>query len=408
MQQAMTAEQLRAECSLGEDARTWSGRLRVLGLVALLIGAGLGFADGDGMVQFFHSYLVAFVFFLAITLGCFFFVFIQHLVGAKWSVVVRRVAEIFLGGFPLLAVLFLPILIPVLLGKSPLYEWSHSDAVAGDKLLTGKSGFLNVPFFTIRCVIYFAVWIGLGRFFIGHSRAQDLSGDPSHTLRMRKFAPVAAIAYALTSTFAAFDLLMSLEPHWFSTIFGVYFFAGSALSAYCSIALACMLLQEQGKLKSSITTEHYHDLGKLMFAWVFFWGYIAFSQYMLIWYANLPEETFWYLKRQHGNWTSLSLLLLFGHLFIPFAGLLSRHVKRNRAALAFWAIVLLGMHWVDMYWLVMPRLHPDGIHFTLVDLACLIGIGGLFAGGFLNRARGGLLAAIKDPFWDASVQFKNF
>ena len=224
---------------------------------------------------------------------------------------------------------------------------------------------------------------------------------------MEKLSAVALILFGLSVTFAAFDWLMSLEPHWFSTIYGLYFFAGAVVAFFAAIILAALALQRGGWLAQSITTEHYHELGKLLFGFIVFWGYMAFSQYMLIWYANIPEETGWYVDRQTGPWTAVSLVLLFGHLLIPFFGLLSREVKRRRILLGAWAAWMLVIHWVDLYWLIMPTFAPGHLPFGPTDLCCMIAVGGPFLAGLLWSARGRALLPMKDPRLDESLAFEN-
>jgi len=408
MQHALTPEELRQACAPGTDVGIGAGRLRGFGLMMLVIAVCLGFAAKDAFSQFFHAYLVSYAFFLSLCLGALFFVAVNHLVSSRWMVVVRRLSEVLAAGFPLMAVLFLPILIPILAGNHSLYHWTDPHYVEGDHVMEGKAGYLNVTFFTIRAVIYFLVWITLSRFFLRNSRDQDETGDPALVLRMRRLAAPGLVLFALTTTFAAFDWLMSLEPHWFSTIFGVYYFAGGMVGFFATMVLVAMYLQDRGQLENVVTVEHYHDLGKFLFAFVFFWGYIAFSQYMLIWYGDLPEETFWFGERQAGSWAAVSVFLIFGHFLVPFAGLLSRHVKRNKSTLAFFALLLLMMHWIDMYWLVMPVMDSDGLGFGFIHVACLLGLGGLFAGGFIGRLRRGPFAPIRDPFLEDSLRFRNY
>jgi hypothetical protein len=240
---------------------------------------------------------------------------------------------------------------------------------------------------------------------------QDTSADPKLTVKMNRLAAPALLIFFLTITFGSFDLLMSLDPHWFSTVYGIYYWTGSAIAALASLILILMLLQSRGYVTATITTEHFHDLGKLLFAMTFFWGYIAFSQYMLLWYANLPEETGWYVIRgastAHPNaYSPVLVALLFGHLLIPFVGLLSRHVKRNRKLLAFWAGWMLVFHWIDLYWLVMPDL--DGkFHLGLIDLICFIGIGGVFIATAMRIAMQNNLRPISDPRLGESLVFEN-
>ncbi len=200
---------------------------------------------------------------------------------------------------------------------------------------------------------------------------------------------------------------MSLTPHWFSTAYGVYYFSGAAVAALSAVILLLIALQAHGQLVTTITTEHYHELGKLLFAFIVFWGYIAFSQYMLIWYANMPEETEWYMPRQEGGWLAVSLILLFGHLFIPFLGLISRHAKRNKKMLGFWAVWMLVVHWFDMLYLVGPATESPGVLFGLINACCLVGLGLLFLAGVLRLAGDRSLVPTKDPRLGESLGFEN-
>ena len=290
------------------------------------------------------------------------------------------------------------------------------------ELVSAKQPYLTTWFFTLRWVLYLGIWITLGGLYWRWSTRQDVDGDPRRTRWAEMLAAPGTLLFALTLTFAAFDLIMSLDPVWFSTIFGVYYFAGCALSIIATLILVFLGLQRLGFVPA-ISVEHYHDLGKLMFAFVFFWGYIAFSQYMLIWYANLPEETYWFDVRgltTHyeavpgvWGWSVVGLILLFGHLLIPFAGLLSRHVKRNMKALAFWAVWLLAMHYLDLYWLIWPVLGMDsGVDYLilidpLLAALTLLGVGGLFAAAVLRNLAGRPLVPIGDPRLDESLAFKN-
>ena len=389
---------------------TASGKAKVLGAVgiaALAAGFALGLAQRDGLRYFFHAYLVDFAYFLSISLGALFFVALHHVSRAGWSVAVRRLAEIFLGNLVLLAVLFLPILLAMIAGNHGLYRWTDPRQVAASELLRHKAPWLNVWFFAGRAVFYFVAWTILARFFFRRSLEQDRSGDPRLTLQMERASGPALLVFAGTVTFAAFDWLMSLEPTWFSTIFGVYYFSGAAVGFLAALVLAALAVQTNGRLTGTITTEHYHDLGKLLFGFVVWWGYIAFSQYMLIWYGNIPEETVYYLKRQTGPWAIVSIVLLFGHLLIPFLGLLSREVKRRRLLLGFWAAWLLVFHWLDMYWLVMPNLDADRLPLGPIDLCLLVGIGGLYLAGVLMAAGDRPLVPLKDPRLGESLAFEN-
>lgn len=388
----------------------------IVGIVSLILSLVLAFVLENGIQRFFFSYLIAFCYFLSITLGALFFVAIQHITRAGWSVIVRRIAEILMGNFPLMIILF----IPLIFGMGQLYHWTHSEVMAHDLLLQGKKPYLNIPFFLVRSVIYFAIWWMLSHFFLTRSLQQDSTGDPGLTVSMEKMSAPGLILFALTLSFAAIDYIMTLDGHWFSTMFGVYYFAGSVLSFFAALIIVSYLLQKSGRLLHTITIEHYHDMGKFLFAFVFFWGYIAFSQYMLIWYANIPEETHWFLRRQTGSWLWVSLILLFAHFIIPFLGLISRIPKRRKGLLFFWAIWILVVHYIDLYWLIMPEYsraaaelshNPEllGVaNFGLFELLNFIGIAALYLMWSARTARGRALVPLKDPRLAESLAFENF
>ena len=389
--------------------RAAPGVLAVLGLAALGVGFALGWSRHDQLRAFSASYLVNFMFFLSLSLGALFFVALQHLVRADWSVTVRRLAEILAKNLVYLALLFLPILVPLLLGQTgAYYKWLDPQRIADDPLIQGKLPYLNLPFFTARAVCYFLVWGWFAWFFWKTSTRQDDSGDPTLSRRMEKAAPAALILFALTVSFASFDWLMSLEPAWFSTIFGLYYFAGSVVGALAAVILFAVALQADGMVRRAITVEHYHELGKLLLGFIVFWGYMAFSQYMLIWYANIPEETVWYLARQTGPWAWVTVGLLFGHLLIPFLGLLPREVKRRKILLGTWAVWMLVAHWIDVYWLVMPTFAPRRLPFGLMDVCCFTAVGCLFLAGVIHSARACALVPLRDPRLEESLGFENF
>jgi len=348
---------------------------------------------------------VSYVYFLSLALGALFFVLVQHATRAGWSVAVRRLAE---AVAPNLCFPMAILVIPVLAGLRTLYPWTDAAAVAGDHLLHAKEPWLNVPFFVGRTAFYFAAWSVLSIWFHRTSTKQDVSGDPALTQKMEKTSTVGLILFAFTVTFFAFDYLMSLTPHWYSTIFGVYFFAGCVLGFFALVTVIAFLVQRAGRLRHAITTEHYHDLGKLIFAFTVFWAYIGFSQYMLMWYANLPEETAWYAARQTGSWTAFSLVLLFGHFLVPFLALMSRNVKRRKSLLVVGAVWMLAMQWADVYWLVMPGKSPGTIPFSLIDVATFLGVGGTFFAAALRRLEAHAVVAVKDPRLSESLGYESF
>jgi hypothetical protein len=379
-----------------------------VGVVALGISAFLGAGENDGWSRFSHSYLVAFVWVMTIGAGALWWVTLQNIVNAEWSVVVRRVAELIAANAPVLAVLALPVVLPLILGKPVMYRWADPALMTGD--LANKLGYLSTKFFAIRFVFYFGFWTWLSSFFLRRSLGQDKEAQETAAktvVTMRRVAGPAMIGFALTVTFCAIDLIMTLEPQWFSTMFGVYYFASCVLAVNSSLALTLMWLQSKGRLASSVTVHHFHDLGKMVFAFTIFWAYIGFSQFMLQWYANIPEETLWWKERFANSWGTYSWVLLFGHFVIPFFGLLSRWVKRNRKALAFWCIWQLVMIYLDMYWLVMPSTGATDVPFKLIDITCWIGVLSLFIAGVAYRAKGLDLLAKNDPRLPKSLAFEN-
>ena len=372
------------------------------GVGVLIVAAVIALFGDSAITRFSAGYLVAFMFFLSISLGAMFFVILHYLVGSTWSVAIRRVAELLMAPITLLGVLSLPILVPLLLGGAELYSWNNAELRVTDPLVAGKTPYLNAPFFVLRCMIYFAAWAGISAYFSRLSRRQDEVPGPELTERMRRSSGPAMLAFAVTVNFAAFDLLMSLDPHWFSSIFGIYFFAGCAVAIFAALPIVLFVAQRYGRMCTEVTVEHYHDLGKLLFGFTCFWGYIAFSQYILIWYANIPEETFWYAARQEGVWAAISLALILGHFVLPFFGMMSRKVRRNRTVLVGWACVLLLMHWVDLIWLVLPSVKVGP---GIVQLLCFIGLGSLWVATVLREMIASRLVPLGDPSLPDSIRF---
>ncbi|MFY9341490.1 MAG: quinol:cytochrome C oxidoreductase [Planctomycetota bacterium] len=419
------------------------GDLATAPLALLGIGAALiGLAWATGGEHFYFSYLVGYMGVLGIVLGALFFVLVQHITRAGWSVVLRRVAENVAGVLPFMLLLFVPILV----GFDHLFHhWAHAnvdpvthqalplDHPQYDRVLAGKAGWLNKNAFLVRVAIYFAVWIGLAWFFRSNSLRQDETGNPAINLKLSRVAAPGLLLFALSITFAAFDWIMSLDPHWFSTIFGVAYFAGGYMAFLAFVILLLQWLGKRGYLQGALTTEHYHDLGKLMFAFMVFWTYANFSQYMLIWYANQPEETRWFADRQQHGWGAVGTLLILGHFFVPFAFLMSRHVKRNPKALAAGAIFLLVIHCLDMQFLILPTAghgeaagaehaatQGDGVlgRFThgfgeylhqanWADFGCFAGLLALVAGLALLNIRRTNLLPLRDPRLAESLHFQN-
>ncbi len=386
------------------------------GVVLLLVAALMALLRGGEWSRFMYAYLTAYAFYLSLSLGGLFFVLITHVAHAGATVVVRRLGELVAANVGLLGLLGVPILVGAWTGH--VYEWAHP--APDDKVLIGKAIYLNLPFFTARWVIYFVAWIGLAGFYLRTSRLQDDTGDAELTLRMQKLAPAGLILYALTVTFASFDLLKTLSPHWFSTMFGVYYFTGGVVGFYAAQTLLMRWVQSKGVATGAIHVHHYHDAGKMTFAFVVFWAYIAYSQYMLIWYAAIPEETSWYIARGASTrpddvnaWSFVLLGLLFGHFVLPFLGMMTRSVKRKRNLLCAWAVWLGAMHYVDLLWVTRPSLGdptpPAPVSATeVVQWAlCLAGLGGIYLAGLAKLAGTKPLIPVKDPRLGESLAFEN-
>lgn len=388
--------------SLPAEWRGYAPVLIAAGSISILVSLGLcymsGSTDGNssGFKMFCHSYLANYIYCLTFCLGALFFVLLQHLARASWSASIRRVAELLAVTIPLWAVLFAPIVVIVLLtSNADLYGWNGENPI---NLSVEKQQFLNGGWFTLRTLVYFGIWIAAGSFCFRLSRAQDETGSADLTLTLQRWSGPLIILFALSLNFAAFDWVMSIDYAWFSTIFGVYLFAASNMAFYAISITIFNLLQRNGRVQKFVSVEHFHDMGKFLFGFVFFWGYIAFSQFMLYWYANIPEETLWYKHRMEGGWEYVGILLIAGHFAIPMLGLLSRHVRRSRNALFGWAIYILVIHWVDMTYLVMPNAGALGLMMFFGHLICWIGMVCMFVALLLWRVGDTPLVATRDPW----------
>lgn len=389
---------------LAIPAGSFWARVPLLGAAIGVIGIGASFAlRGSHPEQFYFSWLASFMFFLSLALGGLFFVLLHFVTKAGWGVVVRRLAETLSGTLPLFVLLF----IPVALGLHELYHWSHAEAVAEDHLLQGKTWWLNSGRFLSFAAGYLLLWCLMAWFYRRDSIRQDATGDHAITRRLTLFSGPCVIVFALTLSLAAVDWMMTLDPHWYSTIYGVYYFAGSLVGVFALLILLATSLSRAGYLRDVVTVEHFHDLGKLLFAFSVFWAYIGFSQFFLIWYGNIPEETAWYLHRFEGSWLPLTILLAVGHFGVPFFFLMPRTIKRRTALLVTGALWMLAMHALDIYWLVLPTLHHEGAHLSLLDLTTFAGIGGLFLAAIGIGLRRHALVPVGDPRLVESITFEN-
>ena len=362
----------------------------VAGAAALAACAIGGFFQPE---QFFRSYLFAFLFWAGIALGCLAVTMLHHVTGGAWGLVIRRPLESGTRTLSLVAVLFLPIAF----GLGRIYEWAHPEAVAADPILKHKSLYLNVPFFLGRAVVYFGAWLVLAYFLNRWSLEQDTSGDRAIARRLQLFSSAGLVLYGLTVTFASVDWAMSLEPHWFSTMYGVLFIAGQGLSAFAFIIAVLVLIAGRSPLAQFVEAKHYHDLGKLMLAFVMFWAYVSFSQYLIIWAGNLPEEIPWYLRRLQGGWGWIGAALVVLHFALPFLLLLPASANRNPRILLGVACLVLFMRLVDVFWLTRPAFAEGGFHLHWMDLLAPVGVGGLWLAAFFRELGKRPLLPVNDP-----------
>jgi len=385
--------------------------LRGISILLILVGAMFSLitlASDGGAGRFGFSYLMGVSFLWAIVLGSLFFVALQHVTHSVWSVVLRRVAEMFAAPMWLVAVLFVPVLLFAVLPESfGLFPWLDPEVVDGDHLLEGKKPYLNLTFFSARAILFFAVWVGFTAFFVGRSLRQDEgAGGVESSLTMRKAAAPFMVLFAFTITFASFDWFMSLDPHWFSTILGVYVFSGAALSGLAAITIAVVWMRAKGMLGDGVITgDHLYSLGGLLFAFSCFWAYIAFSQFMLIWYGNIPEETVWYFHRLEHGWLPVTLALAALRFVLPFFLLLSRDAKMNPKALVATSVIVLAGQLVDLYWLIMPQLDGAGPRLSWRELGpslVMVGVLVIYVSRFLARHRA---LPTGDPLFQESREF---
>jgi hypothetical protein len=343
--------------------------------------------------QFFQSYLTGYMLVLGATLGCLALGMIHQLSGGAWGVVTRRLIGAAARVLPALTLLFLPIVF----GMGHLYEWTHAEVVAGDEVLRGKQVYLNTPFFLLRAAIYFLTWNALSYFLNKWSLEQDRTPDPRIALRMQRLSGGGLVAYGITMTFAAFDWLMSLDPHWFSTIYGVLIMGGQGLTALAFLIVVLVWLGRRAPLDTIVVPAHFHDLGNLMLAFVMLWAYFSFSQYLIIYSGNLPEEIPWYVRRLHTGWRFIGITLIVFHFAVPFMILLMRAVKRRPNALVKVALGILVIRVVDLFWLIAPEFHEEGFSVSWLDLVLPVSLGSIWLGCFIWQLRGRAILPVHDP-----------
>jgi hypothetical protein len=362
----------------------------VVGLAVLALFAALGFRDP---VQFFRSYLFAFVFWLGLPLGCTAIRLIHNLVSGTWGFPLRRPLESATKTLPLMALLVVPILfrLPV------LYSWADPSKVAADPLLQYKHAYLNVPFFIVRTVIYFSIWIFVTSRINSWSREQDETGEAGLTQRIKNLSAPSLLIFGLTVTFASIDWVMSLEPHWTSTIFGMIFMVSEVLAAMSLLTVTVIRLSKEKSLNGMVKPKLLNDYGNLLLVFTMLWAYLSFSQFLIIWGANLRDEVPWYLSRARGGWAGVAITLIIFHFAVPFLLLLTRFVKRRAEMLRTVAALLLVMSMVDIFWLITPAFNHDGPLFHPTDWLAILGIGGLWLWRYASELQGRPLLPLNDP-----------
>jgi hypothetical protein len=368
----------------------------IAGSVALLIFILSGFAD---RTQFFRSYLVAYLFWVGIALGSLALLFLQHVTGGQWGLVIRRVLEAATRTLPLMLLLF----IPVVAGAGYIYPWMNHELMSESPALVDKARYLNLWFFVLRAGIYFAIWLAAAYLLNAWSLEQDRTAARQISKRMRILSGPGLVLFVLTVTFASVDWAMSLTPEWYSTIYGLIFVAAWSLSALAFTTAVMSLITNQEPMARLVRPSHFQDLGKLLLALVMLWAYFAFSQFLIIWSGNLPEEIRWYLPRVKGAWGVVALLVVIFHFGFPFLLLLSRGVKRDPRMLVLVALLVLLMRLVDLFWMILPGFTPDhsGLTAMLLAIVAQIGFGGVWFGVFLWQLGKRPLVPINDPQFDA-------
>ena len=363
--------------------------LGAAGLIASLIGALVS------PTQFFHSYLFAFLFWNGIAIGCLSLLMIQHLTGGRWGLAIRRLLEAGTRTVPVLVLLFLP----VVAGLKRIYPWAgaeQSDATIRHAIAI-KQAYLNVPFFLGRAAFYFAVWFLLAHFLNRLSLETDAGLDLRRARQLRSISGGGLLLMGLTITFMSVDWAMSLDPRWFSTIYGMLFMIGTALSALALCIVVITRIMGTGPLSAVANADTLHDLGKLMLAFIMVWAYFSYSQFLIIWSGNLPEEIPWYLRRFHGAWRFIGLFLVVFHFAVPFLVLLSRDVKRRARTVGLVALWILGVRVVDLFWLVRPEFPQTGFAVHWLDVTLAIGLGGVWLGAFARQLKTRPLLPMGEP-----------
>ncbi len=368
-----------------------------LGLIGLALCAVEYFIQPT---QFFRSYLLGFVFWIGIGLASMGILMLHHLVAGRWGFVLRRPLESGAKTIGWMAIFF----IPVLLGLRHLYLWAQPAAVAADPILKYKEPYLNVPFFVIRTIIYFALWIVIGYFLVKWSTEQDQTGEPELIKKMRNLSGPGLVIYGFTVSWAGIDWIMSLEPHWFSTIYGMMFVITEAVGAMSLMTIVAMLLSDREPLSKVLVPDRFHDFGNLLLVFTILWAYLSFAQFLIIWAGNLQNEIPWYVVRANGGWAWVALFLIVFHFAVPFLLLLQRVVTYQKRLLSIAAALLFVVSIVDLFWLMVPAYDKTGPHFHWTDWVAIMGVGGIWVALFLSQLKSRPLLPLNDPRFQGVLQ----
>jgi hypothetical protein len=383
--------------NLRDNFRRVQRRALAVAVVAAVVSA-IGAAIDP--TQFLRSYLLAYLFVLAFPLGSFAIVHLHHLTGGSWGFTIRRLLEGAMRTLPWMAIAFVPIAV----GLDAIYPWTDPELVAANEIVQHRAPYLNAGFFLVRAAIYFAVWIALMLLQLRLSARFDRRGDQVTLRRMRTLAGPALGLYALTMTFAAFDWCMSLEPDWSSTIFGIVMIVGQALTTMAFAVIVSTWLGQRAPFDRWMSTQHFHDLGKLLFAFVMLWAYVNYSQYLIIWSGNLPEETSFYRHRMSPGWRAVAIVLIVFHFALPFLVLLSRKVKKSPRLLASLALFLIALRWVDLAWIVAPSYRPGVFALHWLDLAVAVGLFAAWIALYVAQLKGRPLVSLHDAQLEALLE----
>jgi hypothetical protein len=395
----MTAQALdfHVSAELRDNLKLWRTRALYTGIAGTLFCA-VGFFASP--FQFYRSYLWSYLYVVGLSVGPLAWLMLQYITGGNWGMVIRRPCEAAARTLPLVALMFLPILI----GIPNLYDWSHAAKVAADPDLQHKHLYLNLPFFLARSALYLGGWTLIGALFSRWSQQEDTEGHAAVHGKFSRLAPPGLIFWALTVTFMSIDWVLSIDPKWFSTMFGLLFIASQGLTSMAFLIAIMVFLSKRKPMSEVLTPAHLHDLGKLLLALVMVWAYFSFSQFLIIWAGNLPEEIPWYMTRLNGGWEYVALVLVFGHFALPFALLLSRDLKRNFKLLGGIAVFILCMRLVDLYWMVAPDFRKESFGLSWLDFAAPIGLVGLWLAYFLLQLEKRPLMPVNNPNLEEALQ----